>query len=170
MIEIITLLWRLRRTEVTAEIHNAGGTAFSDQTKDLLGQYNRQTDYARGIGERMIGLMLVFLGFYYGSLKKFDTDAHSTFLRLTVLGSTAVVVSLFFLCLNNFRRCNGSYNLLIRVARDEGITPIDIGIVNDELWYSVWSWFRAFLVIYVIFFGIEVYALWIGPGPYPDGL
>ena len=124
------------------------GLFCSDKFRFLLDQYNRQTDYARGISEKMLALLFVFLGFYYGHLRRLpDGHGHRVLLGVTVLGSAVVVGCYVFLCARNSQRCWKSYHGLENVSHTENIELADIGIVENEPRFSVWAWCLGFMVI-----------------------
>jgi hypothetical protein len=143
--------------DVMSETGRAAGRTFSEEFKILLGQYNRQTDYARGISERMIGTLFVFLGFYYGHLRTLpDVGLHNVYLAATVIGSGLVVAFYIILCRKNSERCWGTYRAMKRVSRTEMIGFDDVGIIADEPRYSVWAWCVGFMLVYGIFVLVEL--------------
>ena len=142
--------------ELAASSDNGG---ISDRFKFLLLQYNRQIDYARGINEKLIGTLFVFLGLYYGHLRNLGSADHKPALLATVIGSLFVVMFYYILCRKNAQRCWASYACLQRAVSDEDVTLDEIGIVEDEPKYAVWAWFGGFIAIYAIFFCVEIYLL-----------
>ena len=65
-----------------AETERVSGISFSKEFEVVLGQYKAHIEYARGVGERVIGSLAVVLGIYYGYIRKIP----DSFIRGAVFG------------------------------------------------------------------------------------
>jgi hypothetical protein len=140
-----------------AETERVSGISFSKEFEVVLGQYKAHIEYARGVGERVIGSLAVVLGIYYGYIRKIpDSAEQRTTLYVYFTGICFSPIVYLVLCINNSERCWKTYGWLRRLSDAHKIHLTDLGIINNEPRWVVWMWFGLFMILFSLFFVTEV--------------
>ena len=143
-----------------SETEDGSEIVFSKEFEVVLDQYKAHIAYARGVGERVIGLFAVAVGVYYAYLKDHpDSSSPRTAIYVWITGICLVPLVYLLLCINNSKRCWSTYRWLHRLSANLPMNLNDLGIIDNEPRWVVWMWYGTFMIMFAVFILAEAYHL-----------